>query len=174
MRRAVRALALVLALIATPLFAVEPDEVLDDPVLEQRARDISKNVRCVVCQNEPIDSSNAGVARDLRILIRERLVAGDTDAEVEAFLVARYGEFVLFKPPFQPSTYALWLAPVALFALGGVAAAMAFRQKRTGAGSGRDGLSADEEAEAEALFAQFGAAREAAGTPQDGKKTDKT
>lgn len=146
-------LALILALLATPLLAVEPDEVLDDPVLEERAREISKNVRCVVCQNEPIDSSNAGVARDLRILIRERLVAGDSDAEVEAFLVARYGEFVLFKPPFQPSTYALWLAPVALFGLGGLAAALAFRQKRRGKA---DGLSAADEAEAEALLAQYG------------------
>jgi len=155
-------LALILALLATPLFAVEPDEVLEDPVLEERAREISKNVRCVVCQNEPIDSSNAGVARDLRILIRERLVAGDTDAEVEEFLVARYGEFVLFKPPFQPSTYALWLAPIALFGAGGIAAAVAFRQKQAGKGRG---LSAEDDAEAEALLARY--------TSEDGK-TDKT
>jgi len=152
-----RRLVLILALLATPLWAVEPDEVLDDPALEQRARDISKNVRCVVCQNEPIDSSNAGVARDLRILIRERLVAGDSNAEVEQFLVARYGDFVLFRPPFQPSTYALWLAPLALFGIGGVAAVMAFRQKR----GKSSGLSSQDEAEVAALMAQF--------TPEDGK-----
>lgn len=162
MMRVLRYLVLAVAMIATPVFAVEPDEVLDDPVLEQRAREISKNVRCVVCQNEPIDSSNAGVARDLRILIRERLVAGDTDAEVEAFLVARYGEFVLFKPPFNPSTYALWFAPVALFLTGGLAAAVAFRQRRSVRTAK---LSAAEEKEANALLAQYGA---------DDGKTDKT
>lgn len=162
MKRLLTHIALVLALLATPAVAVEPDEVLDDPVLEQRAREISKNVRCVVCQNEPIDSSNAGVARDLRILIRERLVAGDTNAEVEQFLVDRYGEFVLFKPPFQPSTYALWLAPIALFGAGGVAATLAFRRRRSGKGGG---LSPEEEAEAEALLAKYAS---------DDGKTEKT
>ena len=108
--------------------AVEPDEILDDPVLEERAREISAYVRCVVCQNEPIDSSNAGVARDLRLLVRERLVAGDSNEEVYDFLVARYGDYVLFKPPFKPSTYALWLAPVFIIGVGGVAVfAMLFR-----------------------------------------------
>ena len=91
--------------------AVEPDEILDNPVLETRARALSKQIRCVVCQNQDIDSSNAGVARDLRILVRERLTAGDSDADVLAYLVARYGDYVLFKPPWKPSTYALWLAP---------------------------------------------------------------
>lgn len=108
---------------STPVWAVEPDEQLSDPILEQRARDISTNVRCVVCQNEPIDSSNAGVARDLRILIRERLTAGDTNAQVYDYLVARYGDYVLFKPPWKPSTYALWMAP--FFILGGGALAVA-------------------------------------------------
>lgn len=146
---------LILCLLAAPVFAVEPDEILDDPVLEQRAREISKNVRCVVCQNEPIDSSNAGVARDLRLLIRERLVAGDTNAQVEQYLVARYGDFVLFKPPFKPTTYALWLAPFALFGLGGLAAYLAFVRRPETA---RVGLSAEEDAQAEALLAQLGAA----------------
>ena len=95
-------------------FAVEPDEMLQDPVLEQRARDISKELRCVVCQNENIDGSNAGVARDLRILVRERLVAGDSDDEVIAYVHARYGDFVLMRPPLKPSTLALWLAPFIL------------------------------------------------------------
>lgn len=104
--------------------AVEPDEILADPVLEARARDISKKLRCVVCQNQDIDSSNAGVARDLRLLVRERLVAGDADEDAIEYIVARYGAFVLLKPPFKPETYALWFAaPVfALFAfsLGGI------------------------------------------------------
>lgn len=120
----IRIAILALALLASPAFAVEPDEVLSDPVLEGRAREISTNVRCVVCQNEPIDSSNAGVARDLRLLIRERLMAGDTDQEVYDFLVVRYGDFVLFKPPFKPSTYALWLGPFAILFIGGVAVAV--------------------------------------------------
>ena len=121
-------LLFVLMICAQPLWAVEPDEVLDDPVLEQRARDISANVRCVQCQNEPIDSSNASIARDLRLLIRERLLAGDTDQEVEDVLVSIHGDYVLFKPPFKPSTYALWLGPLALILLGGVAALMTLRR----------------------------------------------
>ena len=121
-------LLLILLLCAQPLWAVEPDEVLDDPVLEQRARDISANVRCVQCQNEPIDSSNASIARDLRLLIRERLLAGDTDQEVEDVLVSIHGDYVLFKPPFKPSTYALWLGPLALIVLGGLAATLTLRR----------------------------------------------
>uniref|UniRef100_UPI0040470985 cytochrome c-type biogenesis protein n=1 Tax=Yoonia sp. TaxID=2212373 RepID=UPI0040470985 len=104
-------IALILMFVATASFAVEPDEILSDPVLEARARDISTNLRCVVCQNENIDSSNAGVARDLRLLVRERLVAGDTNDQVYDFVVARYGDFVLFRPPWKPTTYALWLSP---------------------------------------------------------------
>lgn len=125
-----RRLLIILALLAGPLWAVEPDEVLDDPVLEDRARVISAQVRCVVCQNEPIDSSNAGVARDLRLLIRERLVAGDSDGEVYDYLVARYGDYVLFKPPFKPSTYALWIGPFLILGLGllGVIAALSRRR----------------------------------------------
>lgn len=123
-------IVLILALLATPLYAVEPDEILDDPVLEERARVISAEVRCVVCQNEPIDSSNAGVARDLRMIIRERLVAGDTNDEVFAYLVERYGSFVLFNPPWQPSTYALWLGPFVILFFGAVAVFVALRRQR--------------------------------------------
>jgi cytochrome c-type biogenesis protein CcmH len=101
-----------------PILAVEPDEILVNQNLENRAREISKNIRCVVCQNEPIDSSNSGVARDLRILIRERLLNGDTNDQVYNFLVERYGEFVLFKPRFKPSTYLLWFMPFLLFMFG--------------------------------------------------------
>ena len=128
-------------LLAGPAVAVEPDEVLDDPVLEARARAISADVRCVVCASEAIDSSQATIARDLRILIRERLVAGDTDAEVLDYLVARYGDYVLFRPPWGPSTYALWLGPFVLLGLGaaGIVAAMRRRPE-----AGPTPLSADE------------------------------
>ena len=120
-----RALLLAFALVlAAPVFgpapgwAVEPDEILDDPVLEARARALSQEIRCLVCQNEPIDSSNAGLARDLRILVRERLVAGDSDDDVRAFLVARYGDYVLLDPPMKLSTYALWFGPAVILLLG--------------------------------------------------------
>ncbi len=132
--------------------AVEPDEMLADPALEARARDISKDLRCVVCQNQDIDSSNAGVARDLRLLIRERLVAGDTDAEVIEFVRARYGDFVLLKPPFNGETLVLWLAPAALFLLGagGAAVTLTKARKRRAA----DVLSPDEEAVVAAMLAR--------------------
>lgn len=105
----------------TVVFAVEPDEILSDPALEKRARAISANLRCVVCQNESIDSSNAGVARDLRLLVRKRLLQGDTDEQVYAFVVARYGDFVLLRPPWKATTYALWIVPFVLGILGAVA-----------------------------------------------------
>jgi cytochrome c-type biogenesis protein CcmH len=138
-----RRLLLLLCLIAVPVFAVEPDEVLDDPALEARARAISADVRCVVCQNEPIDSSNAGVARDLRMIIRERLVAGDTDQEVFDYLVLRYGDFVLFNPPWRPSTYALWLGPFVILFGGFAAVAVTLYRKR---GAMQVPLTAEEEA----------------------------
>ena len=94
--------------------AVEPDEMLDDPALEARAREISKELRCVVCLNQNIDSSNAGVARDLRLLVRERLVAGDTNEQALAFIQARYGDYVLLNPPWNSKTYVLWVAPLAM------------------------------------------------------------
>ena len=107
-----RALALAFLMICFPLvsYSVEPSEVLDDPILEERARDISKNLRCLVCQNESIDDSNASLAKDLRILVRERLVAGDSDEEVLIFIVDRYGEFALLKPRSDGSNLILWLS----------------------------------------------------------------
>lgn len=117
MRWFISPLVLICALLATAVFAVEPDEILDDPALEARARALSAEVRCVVCQNEPIDSSNAGVARDLRLLIRERLVAGDTDKQVLDYLVSRYGDYVLFRPPLRRETLALWLGPFVIAAM---------------------------------------------------------
>jgi len=107
--------------------AVEPDEVLDDPKLEQRARDISKGLRCVVCQNESIDESNADLAKDLRLLVRDRLQEGDSNEEVVEYVVARYGEFVLLEPRFAPHTYLLWLAPLALLLFGLALAVKVFR-----------------------------------------------
>jgi cytochrome c-type biogenesis protein CcmH len=101
-------------------YSVEPDEILQNPVMEKRAREISKELRCVVCQNQDIDSSNAGVARDLRFLVRERLMAGDSDTEVVDYIQARYGDYVLMRPPLKLQTFALWFAPplLALLAFG--------------------------------------------------------
>ncbi|MCO4846793.1 MAG: cytochrome c-type biogenesis protein CcmH [Yoonia sp.] len=137
-------LLIILIFMATSVAAVEPDEILSDPVLEARARDISANLRCVVCQNEPIDTSNAGVARDLRLLVRERLVAGDTNDQVYDYVVARYGDYVLFKPPWKSTTYALWLAPFVIALLGGFFVALVFRRSNAVSG-GDETLSADEE-----------------------------
>jgi cytochrome c-type biogenesis protein CcmH len=106
-------------------YAVQPDEMLANPVLEKRARTISSELRCLVCQNESIDESNAPLAADIRRLVRERLTAGDTDAQVKDYLVARYGEFVLLKPRFELSTLLLWLTPVLVFLAGLVLAARA-------------------------------------------------
>ena len=119
MRRLLLALAVLatLGLAAAPVTAVEPDEVLDDPVLEARARDLSRILRCPVCQNESIDSSSADLARDLRILVRERLVAGDSDQQVLDFLVASYGDYILLQPPLKPRTYLLWFGPVLVLLL---------------------------------------------------------
>ncbi|MDW3119343.1 cytochrome c-type biogenesis protein [Roseovarius pacificus] len=111
-------LSLALCLLAAPVWAVQPDEVLDDPQLEQRARDISAGLRCLVCRNESIDDSNAGLARDLRLLVRERLVAGDSDDEVVEFIVDRYGEYVLLNPRATGSNLVLWLAGPAMLLVG--------------------------------------------------------
>lgn len=137
-------LLLILCLIASPLWAVQPDEVLDDPALEQRAREISQNLRCPVCQSESIDESNAEIARDLRLLVRERLLAGDSDAEVIDFLVARYGEYVLLRPDRRGANAILWLVGPAMLlialALGG------FYARRRSQAAAPEGLSAEEEA----------------------------
>ncbi len=142
----IRALLLSLALLAAgPALAVQPDEILDDPVLEERARDISAGLRCLVCRNESIDESNADLARDLRLLVRERLLAGDSDAEVIDFVVARYGEYVLLSPPATGSTLLLWWAgPIMLLLAGGIGAA--YIRSRRSAPEPAAGLSPDEEA----------------------------
>ena len=125
--------ALILSLtLAGPLaaFAVEPDEMLSDPALEARARVITRELRCVVCQNQNIDDSDAPLARDMRLLVRERITRGDTDAQARAYLVARYGNFVLLRPPFQPDTWLLWLGPALLLVLAGGGLTLAARTGR--------------------------------------------
>ena len=117
MRRLAALVLFVLALLPTPSLAVRPDEMLKDPALEARARHLSAELRCMVCQNQSIDDSEAPLAHDLRVLVRQRLQAGDTDRQVLDFLVARYGDFVLLKPPFNADTLLLWgLPPLALLA----------------------------------------------------------
>lgn len=150
-------LGALLMVLAGAALAVEPDEILDDPALEARARALSAELRRVVCQNEAIDSSNAGVARDLRLLVRERLVAGDTDAEVLDHVVARYGDFVLFRPPWKPVTYALWLGP-ALVGLIGLLSVTLVLARRWAAGPVEE-LSPEEQAAYEAMDRDAGEGR---------------
>ena len=119
MRVSLAALLLFFASV-TPTLAVNPDEVLPDPALEARARALSAELRCMVCQNQSIDDSNADLARDLRLLVRERLKAGDSDEQVLDYLVSRYGEFVLLKPRFSEHTLLLWGMPIILLLIGGV------------------------------------------------------
>jgi cytochrome c-type biogenesis protein CcmH len=128
-------------LIAAPAFAVEPDEVLADSALEARARALSKTLRCMVCQNQSIDDSNAPLARDLRILVRERLKSGDSDAQVREFLVARYGEFVLLEPRISGRSIVLWAAPGFVLVLGLLGIALWIRR---GAPADPSPLSAEE------------------------------
>lgn len=146
--KALAALLLVL-LLAPGAQALQPDEMLDDPALEERARALSQIVRCVVCQNESIDSSEATIARDLRLLIRERLLAGDSDEEVLDYLAARYGNFILLKPPFELSTLLLWIAPALVLLLGALLLAATLRHRRT---SEAEPLNAEEEARLDELL----------------------
>ncbi|APF37049.1 cytochrome c-type biogenesis protein CcmH [Chelatococcus daeguensis] len=129
MRRLLPAFVVALAL-SLPALAVQPDEVLRDPALETRARAISAELRCLVCQNQSIDDSDAPLARDLRILVRERLTAGDSDREVRDFVVARYGDFVLLRPPVNWQTALLWGGPFLVLLAGIVAIAIAARRRR--------------------------------------------
>jgi cytochrome c-type biogenesis protein CcmH len=129
--RAPAAAVLAALLTATSALAVQPDEVLKDPVLERRAREISAGLRCLVCQNQSIDDSDAPLAKDLRVLVRDRLKAGDTDREVQSYVVQRYGEFVLLRPVFGAHTLLLWLTPVLMIALGGLAAYVSLWRRRT-------------------------------------------
>ena len=128
MRKVFPALLIALSVLLQPALAVEPDEVLKDPALEARARALSKQLRCLVCQNQSIDDSDAKLAKDLRILLRERLLAGDSDTQAVNYLVDRFGEFVLLRPRIAPHTYILWFGPFILL-LAGVF--FLYRQRRT-------------------------------------------
>ena len=137
-----RAALLALMLLATPAGAVQPDEILADPALEARARAITATLRCVVCRNESVDDSNADIARDIRLIVRERIVAGDSDDEVIDFMVARFGEFILLTPRASGSNLILWVAGPALLLIGLGIATTAIRRRRPAV----EALSPDEEA----------------------------
>ena len=137
-------IAISLTFLSTVAFAVQPDEMLKDPKLEARARALSRELRCMVCQNQSIDDSEAPLARDLRVLVRERLTAGDSDDAVLRFLVARYGEFVLLKPRFEPHTLLLWLLPPGLLAGGALVLVLLARRRRHGSPGSEAELSASE------------------------------
>jgi len=141
-----RALVAVLALLwlALPAFAVDPSEMLSDPALEARARTISAGLRCLVCQNEDIDDSNADLAHEIRVLVRVRLKAGDTDHQVRQYLVDRYGEYVLLRPVIAPHTILLWAAAPAILVIGGVVLVVAARRRRGTLASGPAALTPDE------------------------------
>ncbi|MBM1219248.1 cytochrome c-type biogenesis protein CcmH [Ponticoccus sp. SC2-23] len=143
-------LLLLLLLLAAPAFAVQPDEVLDDPVLEERARDISAGLRCPVCRNESIDDSNAPISRELRLMVRERLVEGDTDQEVVDFVVARYGEYVLLRPDTRGWNMLLWLSAPILLILGLAIALVTVRRRN--AARPAEMLSAEEQARLDELL----------------------
>ncbi|MBB5663145.1 cytochrome c-type biogenesis protein CcmH [Rhizobium leguminosarum] len=143
-------LAFVLMLLAAPAFAVNPDEVLADPALEARARALSAELRCMVCQNQSIDDSNADLAKDLRLLVRERITDGDSDEAVLNYIVSRYGEFVLLKPRFSMKTGLLWGAPALLVLAGGLSL-LVFARRRSGKPTGSK-LTADEQAKLSELL----------------------
>ncbi|NQU61905.1 MAG: cytochrome c-type biogenesis protein CcmH [Rhodospirillales bacterium] len=144
MRTGVFLLAPLLGLLwLAPAWAVNPDEVLADPVLEKRAREISKGLRCLVCQNQSIDDSDADLAKDLRIIVRERLTAGDSDQAVLDYVVSRYGDFVLLRPPFRASTLVLWLGPALIAGLGLWAIIAFFRRRKLEAALEPGGATSD-------------------------------
>jgi len=155
MRRTMAAIVALVLLAAPAAHAVQPDEIMSDPVKEARARELSRELRCMVCQNQSIDDSDAPLARDLRLLVRERIAAGDSNSQVLDFLVARYGEFVLLKPRFERQTMLLWLLAPLLLAGGGFAL---WRQNRHRAQEGADvptpPLTPDEQARLAALMSE--------------------
>ena len=149
-------LALVLTLMPSVLYAVQPDEIMSDPAQEARARSLSRELRCMVCQNQSIDDSDAPLARDLRLLVRERIAAGNTDQQVMDFLVARYGEFVLLKPRVEGQTLLLWLIPPLVLIGGGVALWLGNRRRNHSAATEEGAsfqLTPEEEARLEKLIA---------------------
>ena len=151
--RAIFAL-LILILLVPAALAVEPSERLSDPALEARARAISEELRCLVCQNETIDESSAPLAHDLRVLLRQRIAAGDTNAQAIQFITDRYGDFVLLKPPVEPATYVLWFGPIAVLLLGAGGALIYLRHRKAAAPAAP--LSAAEQNRIERLLKEEG------------------
>lgn len=147
------AMASIMMLLAVPAEAVEPDEILADPALEARAQEIGEGLRCPVCRSESIEESNADLAGDLRVLVRERLQSGDTDTEVKQYLVNRYGEFILLKPRFTLANAAIWLAGPMLFLAGLISAVIFMRGRRADAASDR-ALSEEERTALERIVQQ--------------------
>jgi len=148
---ALAGLTMALAVVVAPAGAVMPNEVLADPALEARARALSQNLRCLVCQNQSIDDSAAPLARDLRIIVRERLTQGDSDEEVIDYLVARYGNYVLLKPPLQADTLLLWMGPGIVVLIAGAIFAAYIRRRNPAGGDQPSPLTADERRELAAL-----------------------
>jgi cytochrome c-type biogenesis protein CcmH len=162
MRSWLAALLLMLACLGAPLghAATNPDEILEDPALEQRARALSKQLRCLVCQNQSIDDSDADLARDLRRIVREQLVAGRSDAQIIEYLTARYGDFVLLKPPVKPATWGLWFGPALVLAIAAAGLVVYVRRRSTAAEARTPGLSREERRRLDALV------REESGAPR--------
>ena len=145
-----RILLLAMVAMAAPAQAVQPDEMLADPAQERRAQDLGREIRCLVCRSESIEASNADFARDMRLVVRERIAAGDSDAEVRTYLTERFGEYILLRPRFGGTTLALWLAGPALLVLGGAVALIYIRRRSAGPA---EALSEEESARLEALLA---------------------
>ena len=145
-------IALYLSLLAAPAFAVAPGEMLDDPAQEARARALSAEIRCLVCQNQSIDDSDASLAKDMRLLVREQIKDGKTDQQIRDFLVARYGDFVLLNPPVKRSTWLLWFGPLLVLIAGVAGLTLYFRSRAKQAAPAMDGLSADEQAQLDKLL----------------------
>jgi len=165
-RRTLATLAVVATLLAgAGAHAVQPNEMLKDPALEARARALSEEIRCLVCQNQSIDDSNADLAHDLRVLVRDQIKQGKSDRQIRDFLVARYGAFVLLDPPMQTSTLLLWFGPLAVLVCGGIGLAVFFRNRARTAAAGADTLTADERARIERLLDE----RENAGQDDAGR-----
>jgi cytochrome c-type biogenesis protein CcmH len=162
MRSWLAALLLMLACLGAPLghAATNPDEILEDPALEQRARALSKQLRCLVCQNQSIDDSDADLARDLRRIVREQLVAGRSDAQIIEYLTARYGDFVLLKPPVKPATWGLWFGPALVLAIAAAGIVVYLRRRSTAPDAPSAGLSREERRRLDALV------REESGAPR--------
>lgn len=149
------AVALML-LVATPALAADPSEMLKDPVLEKKAEDLGHELRCLVCQNESIEDSNADLARDLRVIVRERIAKGESPDQVKQYVVDRYGDYVLLKPPFKASTLVLWLGPFALLVVGALAAFAVFRRRTGTAAAQPTPLTAEEKRRLDALLKDGG------------------